>query len=139
MRVRALNQDAPSDDFDARLRELVDAHRKRKDEPLELAVQFVPKRGRKRDLHLFEVLTGFGGDEPDRNRRLMSVSFGTTPGLPLPEGTELHLVLTSPSELETALSERWLSLRPLLEAKRDGHAKVLFKSVLGERLWRKMK
>jgi hypothetical protein len=139
MPAQALVRDHGPDDVTAKLHQLVTAHRKRADEPLELAVQFVPKRGRKSDLYLFEVLSGFGGDEPDRNRKLLNVSFGSTPGLRLPTGIELHLILTSPEELEKALLDGWPSLRPVLDAKRDGNANVLFKSGVGARLWRKMK
>ncbi len=125
-------------DEDASLRQLVEAHRKKKDEPLHLAVRFFPHRGRKH-IHLFEVLGHFGAETISRDRKLFTIAFSSTPQLPLAPGVELRLTLTNPRELSLASREGWASLKPILQSKRDGTANVLASDVKGKELWRMMK
>ena len=51
--------------YEKAVRRLVEHHRKLKDERLLLAVYFNPQRKPVEDVCLFEILEGFGPDEPD--------------------------------------------------------------------------
>src|SRR5437764_10877397 len=88
-------------DFLDQVRQLVQQHRAMKQEPLRLAVYYAPLRRAKRDIFLFEVIEGFGGDEVDSEGKLFEFGYGSTPAFPLPPGTTLRMLLTNPAELET--------------------------------------
>lgn len=113
---------------------LIREHRKRKDEPLHLAIHFQHAR-HKRDLCLFEVLGNFGGGSIDENKKLFEVAFAAaTVGLQLPPGGALRLVLTSPEELREALRGDWASLTPIKKAFSDEAATVVFSDSIGNSL-----
>lgn len=120
-----------------RLEKLVEAHRKRKDERLHLAVWFHPRGGR-RNIYLLEVLQNFGGSSIDENGQLFHIGFGSASGFPLEPGRELRLVLTNPEELREAVASQWKSLMPIRVAKRTGMTRVLFADGIGRRLWERL-
>ena len=87
-RVKQLHDDA--------VRQLVESHRERTDEPLVLAVRY--ETGDPMDVHLLEVLEGFPGGDDDE---LLVSEF--EPSAQLRILGKLHLVLGSPAQLEAAI------------------------------------
>lgn len=81
---------------DRAVRELVDAHRLRKEEPLLLAVRY--DLDHPTDIHLLEVLDGFPGGESDE---LMVTEFERSAQLMILG--KLRLVLGSPAQLRAAI------------------------------------
>jgi hypothetical protein len=120
------------------LERLVEAHKKRKAEPLHLAVRYFPPRATKH-IHLFEVLGNFGGGSIAQDRKLFEVSFGTTPAFRLDQSTELRMVLTSPEEFKVAVRDEWASLNRIRAAKRVQSAEVLWADAVGKSLWKLLK
>lgn len=86
-RVKELNDKA--------VRELVDAHKERVDEPLVLAVRFDCEDS---DIHLLEVLRGFPGDDDDE---LLVTEFEQSAQLRILG--KLQLVLGSPAQILSGL------------------------------------
>lgn len=115
----------PNQEYEKRLTRLVRDHREIKDEPLLLAVYYAPKR-EPGDVFLFEVIESFGGGNVDEDKKMFEVTYGDTPGFPMKAGQDLHLVLTNPEELKTAVRERWALVKELRDAFRRNHAKPLF-------------
>ena len=104
---------------------LVDQHRLLRDEPLLLAIYYEPPR-EPQDIFIFEVIDGFGAGAIDADQKLFEVTYSSTPGLPLPNGRRLRLVLTNPLEFAVAARERWPLIDELREAIRSGSAFVVF-------------
>jgi hypothetical protein len=77
------------------VKELVNVHAKKTDEPLVLAVRY--PGAEPLDVYLFEALDGFPGGEEDE---LLSTEF--EPSAQLRILGKLHLVLGSPDQLESA-------------------------------------
>lgn len=120
------------------VRELVEQHRRSHKNRLRLAVYFAPPRGAKRDIFLFEVIDGFGGDVVDPNGELFEFTYGSTPALPLPAGTSLHMLLTNPAELDEAARHDWKGLKSLRSARRAGRTTIIYADAKGRRLWEKI-
>jgi len=119
---------------DQLLKSLIREHRKRKDEPLHLAIQFEHAR-HKRDLCLFEVLGNFGSGSIHEDKKSFEVAFAAASvGSRLSSRDALRLVLTSPEELREALRAGWASLAPIKKAFADDAATVLFSDSIGKRL-----
>jgi hypothetical protein len=122
--------------YEQALRELVSHHRKLKDERVVLAVYFNSQRKPFEDVCLFEVIEGFGPDEPDPDDGdLFQFGYGNTPGFPLPEGANLRMVLTNPPEFKRAVAENWKAVGELRAARKSGEAIVLFSEGEGKKLW----
>lgn len=101
-RVRELNDKA--------VRQLVEAHQERTDEPLVLAVRY--RLDDPEDIYLFEALDGFpGGDEDE----LLETEFEPSANLRLLG--KLHLVLGSPAQTRHAIAARGDAI---MAAIRDG-------------------
>lgn len=116
------------------LKSLIREHRKRKDEPLHLAIHFEHAK-HKRDLCLFEVLGNFGSGSIHEDRKLFEVAFAAASvGQRLSPRRALRLVLTSPEELREALRMDWASLGPIKKALTDDAATVLFSDSIGKSL-----
>jgi hypothetical protein len=116
------------------LMQLVDAHKKLKAEPLHLAVHF--QRPKNKHVNLFEILGGFGGDEPSADKKFFEVAFASTKSFELPPGKELRLLLTSPREFEKAIAANWAGVKILRESKKAGTATVLYEDKTGKILWK---
>lgn len=82
------------------VRQLVAAHRKRKDEPLILAVWY-NLDDPKGHIHLLEVLDRFPGGEDDE---LLETKFGPSANLRIVG--DLHLALGSPAQVQSAIRRR---------------------------------
>jgi hypothetical protein len=117
------------------VRELVDQHRKLKHERLHLAVYFATPRRGKRDVFLFEIIDGFGGDTIDPEGKLFEFGYGSTPGFPVPEGAALRMLLTNPAEFHHAVAHDWKAVRELRAAREAGQTIVMYKDSIGKRLW----
>jgi hypothetical protein len=122
-------------DFEAQVRDLVEQHRKLKDERLHLAVYFAPARRGKRDIFVFEVIEGFGGDAVDPADKLFEFGYSSTPGFPLPPGTSLRMVLTNPREFRYAVDHDWKAVKELRAARHADQAIVIHADASGKRLW----
>ena len=116
-----------------RLNELIAEHRKRKDEPLHLAISF-PHRRHRKDICLFEVFGGFGDGQIDPKRAIFEILLFSNPNFRMPQDKNLRLFMTSPEELREALDHRWASLKPVQDALWSGQANVLFKDDQGAKL-----
>jgi hypothetical protein len=122
--------------YEKPLRTLVAQHRKLKGQRVLLAVYFNPQRKPFDDVCLFEVIEGFGPDEPDPDDvDLFQFGYGNTPGFPLPPGVNLRLVLTNPAELQKAIAGNWKAVGELAAARRNDEAIVLHSEGAGTALW----
>jgi hypothetical protein len=119
--------------FEAGIRRLAEQHRELVDEPLHLAMSYLPARPDQQHVFLFEVIGG-PGESINPERDLFEMTFASTPGLPMGPSHELHLVLTYPRELEIALSEDWPLANELVEAIRRQEYEVLYNDDVGERV-----
>ena len=122
-------------DFEPQVRELVEQHRKSKKQRLRLAAYFAPPRRSKRDIFLFEVIDGFGGDAVEPEQKLFEFAYGSTPAFPLPAGTSLRVVMTNPTELDEAARGDWKAVQELRAARRADQTIVLYADAKGKRLW----
>ena len=97
------------------VQQLVKDHHKIKQEPLLLAIYYAPLRDRQ-DIFLFEVVEHFGYDSVDEDRELFEVTYSSRDEFPLREGQKLHLVLTNPTELVTAFTQKWKLAKEIRQA-----------------------
>jgi len=119
--------------FEAAIRRLTVQHRELVDEPLHLALSYLPATRDQKHIFLFEVIGG-AGESINPERDLFEVTFETTPGFPMGPNEQLHLILTNPQELETALREGWPLACEVVNAVRVGDYKVLYADAPGERV-----
>jgi hypothetical protein len=126
-------------DYQAQVQELVEQHRELRKDDLHLAVYFGPTNRKKSDIYLFEVVEDFGGGRIDPEKKLFTFAYGSTPGLPLPEGVRLWMVLTNPEELDAAIQQNWARVAEIRKAKDSRRAIVLHADAKGKKLWNKIK
>ena len=126
-------------EYQEQVQELVEQHRERRKDRLHLAVYFGPANRKRSDIYLFEVIEDFGGGRIDPQKKLFAFAYGSTPGLPLPEGVSLWMVLTNPSELDVAIEQNWAGIGDIRKAKNAGRAIVIHADAKGKRLWNKIK
>lgn len=117
-----------------KMENLVEQHKEIRDEPLLLAVYYEPERDAG-DLFLLEVIDQFGANKVDPDRELFEVTYGSTAGLPLEPGQELHLILTNPAEAVVAFEEGWPLAREIRGAIEQKKAVALHQTREGERIW----
>ena len=84
---------------DKAVQELVDAHKRRADEPLVLAVRY--GLDDPQDVHLLEVLRDFPGSDDDE---VMVTEFEPSPQLRILG--KLHLALASPAQIRSAAARQ---------------------------------
>ena len=123
--------------FEAAIRRLTEQHRELVDEPLHLAVSYLPAMRDQQHIFLFEVIGG-PGESINPERDLFEAIFETTPGFPMGPNEQLHLILTNPRELEIALREGWSLASEVVNAIRAGDYEVLYKDKVGERVLDKL-
>jgi hypothetical protein len=63
----------------------------------------------------------------DEERCFLDVTYGWSDGFPLDPVQRLHLVVTRPSEFDTAVREGWRHVRELQEAVRRGKFQKLYR------------
>jgi hypothetical protein len=115
--------------FEAAIRQLTNEHRELEDEPLHLAISYSPLRDQQ-DIFLFEVI-GSSNESISSDRELFETTFQSTSGFPLAPNQRLHLVLTNPSEWETALRESWPLAMEVMNSIRSGDFQVLHEDNIG--------
>jgi hypothetical protein len=124
--------------FEPGLRRLTEQHRELKDEPLHLAIAFLPHRNGRdvsQGIFLFEVIGGIA-EQFGQSEDLFEVTFDAIPGVPTGFDQTLHLILTTPRELDDAVKEgRPLALE-IVDAIRRGDYKVLHQDAVGGKLFR---
>ena len=119
--------------FEAPLRRLTDQHRELVDEPLHLAISYLPATRDQQDIFLFEVASGFAeGINPERD--LFEVTYLPASGFPMGPNEQLHLILTNPHELEIGLEEGWPVVSEIVNAVRAEDYRVLYADDIGQRL-----
>lgn len=118
--------------FESAIRQLADQHRQLKDEPLHLAISYGPERDRQ-DIFLFEAIGG-NVSRLCEDHELFETVFTSHSGFPMRTDQNLHLVLATPSELETALREGWPSAEEIGKAIEAGDFQVLHADEVGQRL-----
>jgi len=126
-------------DYKEQVEALVQQHRELRGERLHLAVYLAQPNRPKRYIYLFEVIEDFGGGHIDPDKKLFAFAYGSTPGLPLPDGVSLRMILTNPSELEQAIDEDWKRVDEIRNARDAGKAIVLHADAKGRKLWNKIK
>jgi len=94
---------------DRAVRQLVEAHRQRTNEPLLLAIRY--KLDDPSDIHLLEVLDRFPGGDDDE---LLETEFDPSANLIMVG--KLHLILGSPAQVQCAIQRG----DPITEAARNG-------------------
>src|SRR5438552_2950735 len=67
--------------FEAAIRRLTDQHRELADEPLHLALSYLPAKRDQQHIFLFEVIGG-AGESGNPERDLFEVTFAASPGFP---------------------------------------------------------
>ena len=126
-------------DYEREVRRLVQQHRRLRGDRLHLAVYLAPPNRSKRDIVLFEVSDDFGGGRIDPDKKLFTFAYGSTPGLPLPPGVSLWMILTNPAELDQAIEEDWKGISEIRKAEEAGKALVLYADATGKTLWNSLK
>jgi hypothetical protein len=126
-------------DYKDAVQKLVDQHRKLRGGRLHLAVYLAPPNRPKRDIYLFEVLDNFGGGKIDVEKKLFTFAYGSTPGLPLPEGVSLWMIVTNPAELDKAIKENWARLGEIRKARRAERASIIYADAEGKKFWNKIR
>jgi hypothetical protein len=119
--------------FESAILRLTKQHRELEDEPLHLAISYGPSRDQQ-DIFLFEVIGRAAGEMVSPEQELFEATFASTPGFPMESKQRLHLVLTNPQELETALREEWPAVGEIVNAFRSRNYKVLYKDKVGQGL-----
>jgi len=112
--------------FQAAARQLVLSHLRLPDETLLFAAYYAPVERDHNDVFVFEIVQDFGGNVIDEERCFLEVTYGSSDALPLDPDQRLHLVVTSPSEFDTAVREGWRHVRELQEAVRRGKFQKLY-------------
>jgi hypothetical protein len=121
--------------YEEPVQKFVRQHRKLRKEALHLAVYLAPPKRAKRDIYLFEVIDDFGGGQIDPDKKLFTFAYGSTPGLPLPTGVRLWMILTNPRELEEAIQQDWARIAEIRAARKARRATVVYADAKGKRLW----
>lgn len=119
--------------FEVAIRRLTDQHRELVDEPLHLALSYLPALRDQQHIYLLEVIGGLG-DSTNPERDLFETVFEATPGFPMAPDEQLHLLLTNPRELEVALREGWPLANEIVNAVRVGDYQVLYEDEVGQRI-----
>jgi hypothetical protein len=119
--------------FEEAIRRLTEQHLELEDEPLHLALSYLPAKRNQQHIYLFEVI-GTSGESINPEQDLFEATFTTTDGFPMGPNEELHLILTNPRELAFALERSWPLASEVVNAIRDGDFKVLYQDDVGQRV-----
>jgi len=123
--------------FEPAIRRLAEQHRELQDEPLHLALSYLPNRRDQQHIFLFEVIGGIGETiAPERD--LFETTFESTPGFPMRPNEQLHLILTNPAELDAALRDGWPLATEVVDAIRAGDYKELYQDEVGSEIMNKL-
>jgi hypothetical protein len=123
--------------FEEAIRRLTEQHRELVDEPLHLAISYLPALRDQQDVFLFEVIDSLW-ESVNPERDLFEVTFESSAGFPMGPNEQLHLILTNPRELDVALKEGWSLALEVVNAIRAQNFKVLYKDEIGEQVLDKL-
>jgi hypothetical protein len=116
--------------FEREISRLTEQHRELQDEPLHLAVAYLPAARDQQDIFLFEVVGGaLTTISSDRN--LFEATFTSTPGFRMGANERLHLVLTNPDELRLALEQGWPLAQEVVNAIRANDYHTMYADDVG--------
>ena len=104
---------------------LVAQHRELKHQSLLLAIYY-ERLSDPDGVYLFEVISQFGYDEINYDQDMFEIEYASTSGFPLPQGSHLHLMLTSLVECRAAVEGNWPALSPLRDAIRNGRYRAVY-------------
>lgn len=127
--------------FEPAIRRLAEQHLELEDEPLHLALAYLPRRdGREvsEGIFLFEVIGGIV-DRLGESGDLFQAAYNAVPGLPTGFDQTLFLILTTPRELEEAITESWPLAMEIIDAVRRGDYKVLYADSVGRKVLRRIR
>jgi hypothetical protein len=124
--------------FEEAIRRLTEQHRELEDEPLHLAISYLPATRDQQHIFLFEVIGG-PRESISPERDLFEVTFAASSGFPMGPNEQLHLILTNPRELDIALRESWPLASEVINALRAGDYKVLHKDKVGQQVLAKLR
>jgi len=113
------------------LRHLAEQHRELDDEPLHLALTYLPPNRDPQHIFLFEVI---GGGSNAGERDLFETVYEATPAFPMGPQEKLHLVLASVDELDAALREGWPLASEVVSALRNDDYQVLHEDEVGRQV-----
>ncbi len=118
--------------FEPAIRQLTEQHRELEDEPLHLALAYLPIRDRKKleEIFLFEVI-GIAADLSGDAGEVLEATFEPVPGLPTGFSQALHLILTTPRGIEKALRNGDALALKVADAVQRGDFKVLHTDSIG--------
>ena len=121
--------------FEPAIRQLTEQHRELEDEPLHLALAYLPRRNGvevSQGIFIFEVIGGaadyFGQDD------LFETTYEAAPGFPNGLPQTLHLILATPRELEESLARDWPLALEIEDAVRRDDYKVMHTDSVGEKI-----
>lgn len=118
--------------FEEALRRLTNEHLELKDEPLHLALAYSSPRD-SQDIFLLEVI-GFRVESDESEGNFFEVSYANTADFSMEPEQKLHLILTDPKELKTALRDAWPTMVEIVGAISRDDFKVLFEDEVGQQL-----
>jgi len=110
-------------------------------EPLHLALAYLPRRNGQevyQGIFLFEVIGG-AADRFGQSGDLFEATFEAAPGLLTGFDQTLHLILTTPRELDEALKEGWPLAAEVTDAVRRDDYKVLYNDPVGRKVLRQLR
>lgn len=119
--------------FEAAIRRLTDQHRELVDEPLHLALSYLPALRDHQDIFLFEVIGG-SAETISSEQDFFEAVFTASPGFPMEPNEQLHLILTNPREVEVAIRDDWSLAKEVVDAIRAGDYEVLYSDEVGQRI-----
>ncbi|MCI0639655.1 MAG: hypothetical protein L0Y72_12310 [Gemmataceae bacterium] len=97
-----------------------------------MAVAYLPALRDQQHIFLLEVVGG--GESINTERDLFEATYEATPEFPMGPKEQFHLILTNPTELETALRDGWRLAVELVNAIRAGNYKAIHKDKTGKRV-----
>lgn len=119
--------------FEAAIRRLASQHQELADEPLYLALSYLPATRDQQHIFLFEVIGGITESIPSE-RDLFETTFLPASGFPMGPNEQLHLILTNPHELEIGIKEGWPLVSELVDAIHRADYQVLHADDTGRQL-----
>lgn len=121
--------------FASAIKKLTDQHRQLDDEPLHLAVTYMPPGRDQQDIYLFEVVGNLGKSE---NTDLFEATFDAPEDFNSPHRS-LHIALTTPEEIQMAEHKKWSLLNQFLSAVKANDYAVLFADDKGTEIMQKLR
>jgi hypothetical protein len=107
------------------VRQYVEQHTHFDDEPLVLALRYIPN-GADDKVYVLEVAENVGLNVPDPDKEICGADYATHWVANGKNGQWVHLAITNPIELKAAVAERWPDIELITEAIRAGRFEVVY-------------